>query len=291
MKYLKFSFIFTLIIGFCLILTTCGVTKQEMGVIINLSGKQRMLTQKMSQEILFIAKGIEVEENKEELRKTEILFHDTLIGLFNGDSELGLVKIEVPEIKEQLEEVSCLWKAFRKNVKAVLKEKSVSKDVLDSTAMLNMPLLIAMNKTVTLYKKESGSILEQSMAVTINLAGRQRMLTQKMTKELLLVALNIEQQVNQVRLAGTVFEFEEILEGLLNGNDELGLPKTENKDIRNQLENSVKKKWIEYKPILTKGFIPGSQVSQGDLYTAFKLNLSLLEEMEKAVQMYTNSVK
>jgi len=37
---------------------------------INLAGKQRMLTQKMSKEALFIAKGINVKANTEALGKT-----------------------------------------------------------------------------------------------------------------------------------------------------------------------------------------------------------------------------
>ncbi len=57
------------------------VTKQLSGTVINLAGKQRMLTQKMSKEALFIAKGIDVEKNKESLKKTAELFDKTLKGL------------------------------------------------------------------------------------------------------------------------------------------------------------------------------------------------------------------
>ncbi len=284
MKYLKFSFIFTLIIYFCFILMACSVSKQEMGVIINLSGKQRMLTQKMSKEILLIAKGINVTENKNNLRQTEIIFNRTLIGLLNGDSELGLVKIENPQIVQQLNKVAELWKVFRENVDTVL-IGNTSITVLRNTAKQNMPLLKAMNKTVKMYERESCSTLEEWMAVTINLAGKQRMLTQKMTKELLLVAVDIEPKTNRARLAETVSLFERTLAGLLDGDGELGLPGTKNTAIRTQLM-LVKKRWDEYKPILTK-----NRVSHDDLVRASQLNIPLLKEMDKAVRMYADSVK
>ncbi len=284
MKSLKFNLISTLLISFCLILAACGVTKQEMGMNINLAGKQRMLTQKMSKEILLIAKGINVTENQNHLHQTAILFNQTIIGLFNGDSDLGLVKIENPHIVQQLNRVAELWKGFRENVDTVL-TGNTSTAVLNKTAQQNMPLLREMNKVVKMYERRSRSNLEPSMGVTINLAGKQRMLTQKMTKELLLVAIGIEPAANQARLKKTMFQFERTLAGLLDGDAELGLPGTFEPAIHAQLM-LVKKLWNRYKPILTK-----SKVSQADLVTASQLNLPLLKEMDKAVQMYVDSVK
>ena len=73
-----------------------------MGKVINLAGKQRMLTQKMSKEALLVAKGIDAEENKANLQKTAALFGKTLTGLVKGDADLGLPKTEDAAILEQL---------------------------------------------------------------------------------------------------------------------------------------------------------------------------------------------
>ncbi len=283
MKDLKFHLISTFFISFCLILAACGVTKQEMAVTINLAGKQRMLTQKMSKEILLIAKGINVIENQNNLRQTAILFNRTLIGLFNGDSELGLVQAENPHIVRQLNKVAEWWKGFRENVDTVL-TGNMSTAVLNKTAQQNIPLLREMNKVVNMYERGSSSNLAPSMAVTINLAGKQRMLTQKMTKELLLVATGIESAKNQARLKKTMSQFERTLAGLVDGDAELGLPGTFEPAIRDQLM-LVKTLWNRYKLILTK-----SKVFQTDLVTASQLNLPLFKEMNKAVQMYVDSV-
>ena len=285
MKYLKFHLISTFFISFCFILAACGITQQEMAVTINLAGKQRMLTQKMSKEILLIAKGINVIENQNNLRQTAILFNRTLIGLFNGDSELGLVQTENPHIIQELNNVAEWWKAFRENVDTVLMG-NMSIAVLNKTAQQNIALLREMNKVVKMYERGSSSNLALSMAVTINLAGKQRMLTQKMTKELLLVAIGIKPARNQARLTKTMSQFERTLAGLLDGDAELGLPGTLEPAIRDQLI-LVKTLWNRYKPILTKSKVS----SQADLVTASQLNLPLLKEMDKAVQMYVDSVK
>ncbi len=58
--------------------TKTEVTKQQSGTVINLAGKQRMLTQKMTKELLLIANGIDVDKNRESLKKTAELFENTL---------------------------------------------------------------------------------------------------------------------------------------------------------------------------------------------------------------------
>jgi hypothetical protein len=61
-----------------------------MGATINLAGKQRMLTQKMTKELLLVANGIDADANKANLGKTVALFQSTLTGLLDGDEGLGL---------------------------------------------------------------------------------------------------------------------------------------------------------------------------------------------------------
>ena len=261
-----------------------AITKQEMGTVINLAGKQRMLTQKMSKEILQIAKGVDADAASGSLKKTADLFDKTLKGLVNGDAVLGLPKTTDAAILEQFGKVSKLWEEFKPNVAAALGGK-LDKGVLERVAAQNLPLLKNMNKAVQMYAKMSGSNLEPAMATTINLAGKQRMLTQKMTKELLLIANGIDADANRANLQKTAGLFERTLKGLFDGDPELGLPGTKDAAIRGQLEK-VQKLWAEYKPILDK-----VDTSDEGLAKAAKLNIPLLKEMNKAVKMYEKSVK
>jgi hypothetical protein len=261
-----------------------------MGIVINLSGKQRMLTQKMSKEMLLIAKGIDEDQNKQNLEKTAALFDKTLKGLIHGDEGLRLVTNENPKIVKQLEKVAKLWSEFRKNVDSVL-GGDTSKVVLDRIADENLPLLKNMNRAVKMFENGAMNKLEPGMATTLNLSGKQRMLTQKMTKELLLLANGIEPDKNRRNLKKTASLFERSLKGLQDGDKDMELPGTNDPAITDQLKE-VERLWKEYKPVLYKIISSESNdVSQEDLSKAAKLNLPLLKEMNIAVKMYEESVR
>ncbi len=57
------------------------------GTVINLAGKQRMLTQKMSKEVFLLSAG---SNTRGALLKTMALFEKTLTGLVHGDKKMGL---------------------------------------------------------------------------------------------------------------------------------------------------------------------------------------------------------
>ena len=251
-------------------------TKQQSGVVINLAGKQRMLTQKMSKEAFFIAKGIDVEANTENLKKTAALFDKTLKGLIDGDSSLNLPKTENKEILAQLQKVTDLWGPFKANIEKVIAGKA-DKATLEAIAKENLPLLKNMNAAVQMYAKASGSNLAPEMAKKINVAGRQRMLTQKMTKELLLIANGIDADANKANIKKTAALFEKTLDELIAG--------CKKADIKAQFEG-VKKIWAEYAPIVN-----GADTSDEALKKAEKLNMTLLKESNKAVKMLEASIK
>ncbi len=251
----------------------------DMGKVINLAGKQRMLTQKMSKEALLVAKGIDAAGNTENLKKTSALFEKTLKGLINGDADLGLDNTEDAAIVEQLNRVAEMWGTFNESIQKVA-SGDTSGATLKAIADQNVPLLKAMNAAVQMYAKASGSSLEKGMATTINLAGKQRMLTQKMTKELLLIANGIDADTSKASLTKTVALFEKTLTGLVSGDADLGLPATTDKDILVQL-GKVEALWANYKPTLDS-----VDISQAGLQSAAAKNLPLLKQMNAAVKMY-----
>ncbi len=256
--------------------TKIEMTKQQSGTVINLAGKQRMLTQKMSKEALFMAKGIDTDKNKEALAKTAGLFDKTLKGLIAGDKDLNLPKTDNKEIVAQLEKVIELWKSFKSNIDKVVDGKS-DKATLEAIAKENLPLLKNMNQAVGMFAKASGSKLNPEMAKTINLAGKQRMLTQKMTKELLLVANGIDAEGNKANAKKTGELFESTLKDLTD--------KCKKDDIKKQL-GVVAKLWADYKVIIEK-----VDTSDASLKKAEELNMPLLKEMNNAVKMFESSIK
>ena len=157
---------------------------------------------------------------------------------------------------------------------------------LDKVAALNLPLLKNMNTAVRLYEKEAKKATGKSAGVVINLAGKQRMLTQKMSKEVLLVALGHDADANRSNARSTASLFDRTLIGLKDGDADLELPRTDDPAIRTQLD-TVDGLWQQFKPLVeSAGAVGGTKLSSADLNQIAALNLPLLKEMNKAVKMY-----
>ncbi|MCP4410393.1 MAG: hypothetical protein GY807_22135 [Gammaproteobacteria bacterium] len=272
-----------------LILSAKGPTSAQYGVVLNLSGKQRMLTQKMSKEIMLIALDIESEKNLVNLKKTSGLFDKTLEGLRNGSKELRLPSTSSRRILRQLDKIDAIWAEFYPVVQEIVQKKSVSGDHVSVVAKKNLPLLKQMNKAVGLYEKDAkkgGLKAAPGLAATINLSGKQRMLTQKMSKEFLLVAYGQGKEDNKLSLLETYSLFERTLKGLLDGDETLGLPGTKPQHIRDQL-GVVNGLWVKFKPLVVYGAEHDTKsIPKEKINILAELNLPLLKQMNKAVGMY-----
>ncbi len=266
-----------------------GPTSAEYGVVLNLSGKQRMLSQKMSKEIMLVALGIDTEKNLANLAKTSELFDKTLKGLRNGSAELGLPPTHANRILRQLDKIDAIWAKFYPVVQTILKNKAVTKEQVAAIAKNNLPLLKEMNKAVGLYEKDAkkgGLKSAPGLAATLNLSGKQRMLTQKMSKEFLLVAYGHDVDDNKLSLLETYSLFERTLKGLRDGDTTLGLPGTKQPHILAQLD-VVEGLWGKFKPIVAYGAdYKTTSIPKDKIEVLANTNLPLLKEMNKAVGMY-----
>ena len=131
------------------------------GTVINLAGRQRMLTQKMTKEALGVVAG---RVKPDELKKTAELFDKTLNGLMYGNNEIPPARN--PKTLAQLEKVKELWNQFYMRVKVLLREPSneaAVKYLLDN----NITLLKEMNKAVKMFENDSKANLNTLKIVAI----------------------------------------------------------------------------------------------------------------------------
>ena len=266
-----------------------GPSAAEYGVVLNLSGKQRMLTQKMSKEIILIAMDHEKATNLKSLEATAGLFDKTLRGLRDGDADLSLVATSSPRILRQLDRVASIWAEFQPVVDGVLASGAASRQDVEAIAAQNLPLLKQMNKCVKLYEKDAASAglsSDPGLAVTINLSGKQRMLTQKMSKEFFLVAYGHDVEGNKLNLQETYTLFGRTLRGLLEGDADLDLPGTTAPEIRAQL-GKVQQLWAEFQPTIAHGADAGTAgIGADQVGVVARGNIPLLKNMNAAVKMY-----
>ena len=158
---------------------------------------------------------------------------------------------------------------------------------LAQVAEMSLPALKQMNKAVIEFEKRYGSTtLHPSLALALNVSGRQRMLTQKASKEFCLIAFGHDVEQNREALKGTVALFEKSLAALMDGDDDLGLPEAPTDEIYDQLE-LVNGLW-EPLSVVFKKVAAGENPSGEDLTTIATGNNPALFEMNKAVGMYEN---
>jgi len=277
-----------LLVVMLLVNTLFAMNDKELARSIDLAGKQRMLTQKMSKEAMLIKIGIDVDGSVSKLKKSSALFDKTLKGLMNGDKELGLVATDNKEIQAKLKEVEKLWIPFYKKIKDIYSFNDITDDTFKYIEENNLKLLKSMNEAVGMYAKlgDSGTS-KLKMANDINLAGKQRMLTQKIGKDLLFYQSDLNAKKALTSLKEAISLFDKTMKGLKNGDKELKLNGTNLPKILKQLD-VADKKWQECKPLIKKAI---KNISDQALTTK---TIACLDEskneMNKAVGLYTKSL-
>ncbi|MBU2899149.1 methyl-accepting chemotaxis protein [Vibrio hepatarius] len=159
---LLFALILSSIVGY----TITSLDKQKNdGMIINMAGRQRMLTQKFTKEFLLAMDIAHQKNSKPDIsasRKTQQLFDITLKALtFGGTTytDLGMTKpVDIPpaapHIQKQLKIVKQMWEQQKKNVSSILQDGD-SPENLESLSKYSVKVLKNMNEAVTMFNDES----------------------------------------------------------------------------------------------------------------------------------------
>jgi len=140
-------------------------------LVVNLAGRQRMLTQKMTKEAaelvnLFHEGGeaAAIAAKREQLQNTVRVFEATLFSLKDGGSaplNLEMTKMRplqaasMPEITKQLDAVKTLWDPFKKSMNALIASGGSDSAAAKAVMSSNLQLMEQMNIAVTLMQTNS----------------------------------------------------------------------------------------------------------------------------------------
>ncbi|MEO1111704.1 MAG: type IV pili methyl-accepting chemotaxis transducer N-terminal domain-containing protein [Pseudomonadota bacterium] len=253
---------------------------------INLAGRQRMLSQRMAKAACFAHLEIQPADHLKMLDDAHTLFVQTLEGLKKGDADQGMLPENNPEIVNDLAQVAQLWAGFQAVNEDILAKKTISDDQLSEISEINLPVLRQMHKTVGTIEKVYGSSGEvhPALALALNVSGRQRMLSQKASKEFCLVVAGVDVENSRAALKDTVELFEASLSGLINGDAAKALAPAPTPEILAQLQ-LVQQMWDPLHAIFLK-VVEGDDASEDEINVIATNNNALLVEMNKAVFMY-----
>lgn len=139
---------------------------------INLSGKQRMLTQKMTKAYLLMASGMNDTKIKNELNFSKLIFEKQLSILKKHPSYSAT--------KANLDKVEQLWADFSTTLTASPSNENAKKLVSSNTELLKTCDAVVTNIKDALSKSGGSNANLEALAATINKSGKQRMLSQRM---------------------------------------------------------------------------------------------------------------
>lgn len=213
---------------------------------INLSGRQRMLSQRMAAATCMAASGFDGKSRAEVAWFAHSEFAAALAELQYGNESKNIPAEGDRAILAAFEEVEQVWASVGPAVQQ-LSSGDLHPVVLRQLLTGNLPLLKASNAVVTqIVARYGGDVIDPESAKTINIAGRQRMLSQKMMKQACFVAADFELEKNKAALVETIALFDRSLVQLRNGDGPSGVMAPPNPDVARQLDY-VATLWEEYK--------------------------------------------
>jgi hypothetical protein len=227
---------------------------------INKAGRQRMLSQRMGKAYLALAQGVEASLARQVLDRSMALFDRQLAELKAFASQ--------PDIRETYTALEGAWSDY----KSVLVGAAPSKAGASAVVAQAGKVLVIAHKGTQQYE----ALLNKPVGKLVNVAGRQRMLSQRMAAFYLAGLLQADGGVAKEEIAKARTEFVAGLQTLR------GAPEATNR-IKDELQ-LADGQWILFDAALGK-------VSPGDslkpLADVFITSENLLQVMDKVTGMYS----
>jgi hypothetical protein len=255
---------------------------------INLSGRQRMLIQRAGKFVCLAYKNPDPGPLLAAAEQTLALHQRTEAGLREGDNELGIEPESNASVLKVLTRANIAFAPFGQTIRDAIERRNVEDEHILKISSLNGPALAKMDAAVNLIERvyKSGELSEQ-MAMLINIAGRQRMFTQRLV---LLHCLSISGLVSKdtrQELFRTMNRFSISL-NILNRVTPGALQDSKSQPIIERLD-SVQSDWATLRQrVSSPTRSAGSQVAS-DILNLDKQAEALLKSMNEIVLLYEDA--
>lgn len=258
---------------------------------INNAGKLRMLSQRIPAAACTLNAGIAIDDSRAVLEGALAEYERILAALVHGDDEMGIYG---PEERVRtlriIQEIHSEKAKIEPILAATLDGTSSAADI--QTLAQTSGTLLDLAKMLTTEITGSYSLpvsMRQADALAIDIAGRQRMLTQKLSKEVCQVMSGIDASSSRQNANGTAEVFETTLNALRNGMPAVGLEKPANDEIADGLEG-VMANWMAVKSHIdaTDAGEALSDQARADLFLGLNKTMA---EMNRVVGLYSENSK
>jgi len=179
---------------------------------VNISGKQRMLTQKMAKIYLYLINNPEDFKAKKDLKITRIIFEKQL-GILEKNTEVPLTLNKISQVKK-------VWEKYKTFLSTQPNEGDAKKIINTNTTILKYANSVV--EAIILESKgdnhsDDSYLIEEDIELKsiINKAGRQRMLSQRLALYYFANKQSLKTDVTYSRLNSVFTELDNALDDLL----------------------------------------------------------------------------
>ncbi|MEL7202992.1 MAG: type IV pili methyl-accepting chemotaxis transducer N-terminal domain-containing protein [Pseudomonadota bacterium] len=238
----------------------------------------RTYTQEAAAAACYLFNGIDPEIATALLLEARHGFDRRIDALLQGDESLGIIGPE-PKRKTvvELEAIKADWREMAKAID-VLIDQPDSVEAIQVIKKANVPLF---EKTQTLLAHLEGEYanpaeLTQRHVVTLEIVGRQALMTQKIAKDSCKIFTGNNASEIKERLNSSINIYEASMEALISGYPPFGIPPAPTEEILNALKK-VQTDWKNTRPLLEK-LLAGEVASNDE-------KVFLFQHMEKEMHM------
>lgn len=258
---------------------------------VNFSGKLRMLTQRITASACNVHAGIDVDASSAMLNAASAEFDQIMGALTVGDVELGIFGEETDRrVLMGLEALATQWSAMHVTVDAVKANGGSDAEISLMFNQSNGALDAAKALVVEMSAEYSDpAALLQADALTIDIAGRQRMLAQRISKNVCMIASGLEGEAALGQLAGAVQLYDASVNALRFGMEEASIRPAWTDEIEVGLD-AIIADWNEAMPVI-EAVLAGEEITDDQRAFIFHQMNSLTGQMNTLVGVYAEESK
>lgn len=258
---------------------------------INLSGQLGTLSERITAAACNLSAGIAATESNAVLKISTHHFSRIHDALMYGNRGFGILgEEERPRTLQAINELNSRWLPLQEDANATQSGSSDTGHVA-SLALQSGPLQAEAKILVSEITGQYADpvALLRADALLIEIAGRQRMLAQRMSKNVCLVASGIDTDEARAELEESVRLFEISLDALQNGLESVGVRPPPTAKIAGGLE-IVAEEWAKISPVVNAQ-LSGVQLETNVREQLFFAFLGMEARMNNVVNMYDDNSK